>query len=90
VDDLAELVDDAQVAGQVDVGTVGAAPQSCVERLGGAADHRIGLDPGVGDDVEVVLRVLDALGVGAVEPAQLYPDVVAGVGQVEPDVVGER
>ena len=55
-----------------------------------AADHRVRLDAGVGDHVEVVLVVVDAVGVGAVEVAQLHPDPVVGVGEVDADVVGER
>ena len=78
-----------EVAGQVGVGAVAAAPDAGVDRLGGAADHRVGLDAGVGDDVDVVLVVLDAVGVGAVEAAQLHPHLVTGVGEVDPDVVGE-
>ena len=65
-------------------------PDARVERLGRAGDDRVGLDAGVGDDVDVVLVVGDPLGVGAVEAAELHPHLVTGVGEVEPDVVGER
>ena len=90
VDDRAEAVDDLEVAGQVGLGAVAAPPDAGVEHLGGAADDGVGLDAGVGDDVDVVLVVVDAVGVGAVEAAELHPDLVTGVGEVEPDVVGER
>src|SRR4029077_4075521 len=63
VDDRAEPVDDREVAGDVGLGAVAAPPDAGVEGLGGAADHGVGLDARVGDDVEVVLPVLDPVGV---------------------------
>src|SRR5262249_10563892 len=87
VDDRAERVDDLEAAGEVGLGSVGPPPDAGVDRLGGSGDDGVGLDTRVGDDVDVVLLVLDALGVGAVEASELDPDPVAGVGEVDPDVV---
>ena len=80
-----------QVAGEVDRVAVAAPPQPGVHHAGGRGDHRVGLDARVGDDVDVVLVVVRAVGrVGPAEPPQLHPHVLAGVGELDADVVRQR
>ena len=64
-----------------------------VQGGGRAVDHDVGLHVGRRlDEVDVLLvgDDLAAVGIGAAEQAHLGPQLVAGVGAVEPDVVGER
>src|SRR5262249_9953383 len=54
VDGPPESVDDREVARDVSVRPVAAPPEAGVHGLRGTTDHRIGLDTGVGDDVDVL------------------------------------